>query len=334
MKSHIFSTLMKDIAKNRLTRGYIVRNFDKYLYDKLINNNNCHLQAVQERKYYFLRAMLHKAVDNLEKGYFSEDMYRNIVDVLVEKAFLGRAYHRDNLEAFRTEYGMLPPTFIVLSPTQACNLNCPGCYASSDPGKSNTLPFHIVDRIIRETRDKFHSRFVTISGGEPFLYKSDGKTLLDIFEKYDDMFFLVYTNGSLITPEIAHRLKESANVTPAISVEGFEQETDQRRGKGTHKNILKAFGNLRQAGVPFGISVTATSNNADILLGNEFYEEYFDRQGAIYMWQFQLMPIGRSHHAFQQMIPAEKRVQLYRKWEELIMEKEYCVADFWNSGVL
>lgn len=70
------------------------------------------------------------------------------------------------------------------------------------------------------------------------MYKSEGKTLLDIFEKYNDMFFLVYTNGTLITPEIAKRLAKLGNATPAISVEGYEKETDERRGKGVYKKFL------------------------------------------------------------------------------------------------
>jgi len=138
----------------------------------------------------------------------------------------------------------------------------------------------------------------------------------------------------IITPEVAERLGKAGNVTTAISVEGYEKETDERRGKGVHKKIREAFANLRNVGVPFGISVTATSKNADILLSDEYYDYYFDHLGVTYMWQFQLMPIGRSSHAFELMVPPEKRVELYRKWEYLISDKNYCVADFWNSGVL
>jgi len=166
------------------------------------------------------------------------------------------------------------------------------------------------------------------------MYKSEGKTLLDIYQKYNDTYFLIYTNGTLINKEIAERLAKSANATTAISVEGFEKETDQRRGAGTHRKILETFERLRQAGVPFGISVTATSKNADILLTDEFYDFYFQEQGACYMWQFQLMPIGRGKDELDLMVRPEQRVQLYRKWEKLLSEKKYCLADFWNSGVL
>ena len=53
----------------------------------------------------------------------------------------------------------------------------------------------------------------------------------------------------------------------------FEEETDRRRGKGVFKKILTACENLRQAGVPFGISITSTAQNADRLLTDEVHAE-------------------------------------------------------------
>jgi MoaA/NifB/PqqE/SkfB family radical SAM enzyme len=191
-----------------------------------------------------------------------------------------------------------------------------------------------VDRIVGEVHDLFGGRFITISGGEPFLYKSEGGTLFDIYNKYNDMLFLVYTNGTVINEEAAGRIAEAANVTPAVSVEGFEKETDERRGPGTFKKILNALECLRKAGVPFGISVTATSKNVDAILTDEFYDFYFEQQGACYIWQFQLMPVGRGRDEMGLMVSPQKRLQLYRKWEKLLAEKKYCVADFWNSGAL
>jgi len=238
------------------------------------------------------------------------------------------------VDKYEEKYGELPPTFIVFSPTQKCNLRCIGCYAASGTDTPATVPYPFVDRVISEVHDLFGGRFITISGGEPFVYKSEGKTLLDIYKKYDDMLFLVYTNGTVINEEVAERLAESSNITPAISVEGFEEETDQRRGAGTFKKILRAFEHLREVGVPFGISVTATSKNIDVLLGDEFYDYYFKEQGACYMWEFQLMPIGRGKDELDLMVAPEKRLVLYRKWEKLLSEKRYCLADFWNSGVL
>src|SRR4030042_5020012 len=131
------------------------------------------------------------------------------------------------------------------------------------------------------------------------------------------MFFLVYTNGTVINQAVARRLAQSANVTPAVSVEGMEEQTDQRRGPGTFRKILTAFEHLRAQGVPFGISVTATSRNIDMLLGDEFYDFYFEQQGACYVWEFQLRPIGRGKDELDLMVNPQERLKLYRKCEKL-----------------
>jgi MoaA/NifB/PqqE/SkfB family radical SAM enzyme len=335
MKPDVISSTLIKMVNHKHLRKLFVKRADDYIYKNIVNDDSEDLQQVQLKRYQFLSAMLHCVVRNIDKGNVSAEIIRKIVDVLVENNLIREDLsYNQAMEKFEEKYGEPPPTFIVFSPTQKCNLNCIGCYASSTSKTAATIPYPIVDRVVGEVHDSWGSRFMTISGGEPFMYKSEGKTLLDIFKKYSDMFFLVYTNGTAINEEVAAELAKSANATPAISVEGFEKETDQRRGAGIHKKILKAFEYLRQAGVPFGISVTATSKNVDLLLKDEFYDFYFAEQGACYMWQFQLMPIGRGKDEIDLMVNPQKRVQLYRKWEKLLSEKRYCLADFWNSGVL
>jgi len=335
MKPEVISSTLNRVVNHKHLRKLLARKIDDYIYKSIVNDDSEDLQQVRLKKYQFLSAMLYCVIKNINKGFISKKVMKKIIDVFVQNSLLDgdQSYDRA-VEKFKEKYGEPPPSFIVFSPTQRCNLKCIGCYASSAANTPATISYPIVDRVVGEVRDSWGSRFMTISGGEPFMYNSEGKTLLDIFEKYNDMFFLVYTNGTLINEEVAERLAKSANVTPAISVEGFEKETDQRRGAGTYKKILKAFECLRQAGVPFGISATATSKNVDLLLTDEFYDFYFEEQGACYMWQFQLMPIGRGKDELDLMVNPEKRVRLYRKWEKLLSEKKYCLADFWNSGVL
>ena len=330
----ISSTLNKMVAHKNLGR-LLAKRIDGQIYKNIVVSDSEDLRQVRMKKYQFLSSMLNCVLKNMNKGYVSREIIRKIIDVLVENNLIREdQIYNQAVKAFENEYGEPPPTFIVFSPTQVCNLKCIGCYANSAADTSATVPYRYVDRVVSEVHNYWGCRFVTISGGEPFMYRSEGKTLLDIFKKYNDMFFLVYTNGTLIDEKTAAGLAEAANVTPAISVEGFEKETDERRGAGTHKKILRAFENLRQAGVPFGISATATCKNIDIMLSDEFYDFYFKEQGACYMWQFQLMPIGRGKDEMGLMVTPEARVKLYRKWVELLEEKKYCVADFWNSGVL
>jgi len=335
MKPEVISSTLKRMVKHKHLRKLLAKRIDDYIYKNIVDVDSEDLRQVQVKRYQFLSAMLHCVNRNIDKGYVSKQVMKKIVDVFVENNLIceDQSYTRA-IEEYEEKYGEPPPTFIVFSPTQKCNLRCIGCYAASGADTGATLPYPLVDRVVSEVHDLFGSRFITISGGEPFLYKSEGKTLLDIYKKYNDMFFLVYTNGTVINEETAQKLAESANVTPAISVEGFEEETDQRRGAGTFKKILNAFERLRQAGVPFGISVTSTSKNIETLLTDEFYDFYFKQQGACYMWQFQLMPTGRGKNELDLMVKPEERLKLYRKWEKLLGEKKYCLADFWNSGVL
>ncbi len=327
---------LNKIANQKQLRKILAKQIDKYMYKNIVTNDTENLKNVQLKKFGFVSAMLHSVVKNMDKGYISKDVMKKLIEVLVINTLFNDSdnKHIDITNAFEKKYGQLPPNFIVLSPTQRCNLKCVGCYASSNSETTPTLPYDIVDRIVREVHDIYGSTFITISGGEPFMYKSDRKTLFDIFEKYNDMFFLVYTNGTLINKEAAKKLAKLGNVTPAISVEGYEKETDERRGKGVYKKILQAFENLKEVGVPFGLSVTATSKNVDMLLTDEFYDLYFDKLGAAYMWQFQLMPIGRGKDIFDLMVKPKDRVKLYRQWEHILSDKKYLIADFWNSGVL
>ena len=331
-KEEAVKLLLKAIVSNDRARKTLTKKFENWLHNKLLKDNKFgRPEAVQEDKFLILKALLRCAERNIERGYFSKDFARRTIDTLVKGAFMHGA--KDATMAYEEKYGYGPPSFLVLSPTKACNLHCLGCYASSDPHSSEKLPFDVARRILKEGHDLLGIRFIVISGGEPLMYRDSGKGLLDLVEEFNDMFFLMFTNGTLISKHTARRMAKLGNITPAISVEGYELETDLRRGKGVFKKILRAFENLREAGVPFGISVTATRSNVNVLLTDEFYDYYFIEQGASYMWMFQYMPIGRDI-SLNLMPTPEERMKLYWQWRKMLEEREYFVADFWNSGVV
>jgi MoaA/NifB/PqqE/SkfB family radical SAM enzyme len=333
-KEKVFRDVLNVILNQKKSRHLTAKKFDKFICNRLLEDD-IQSSKTNHFRYLYFSSVLNTVVKNLDNYNYSKKGIKKIIKIIVsDNTFSKNSKPGERSEQFKSRYGDYPPGFIALSPTQRCNLNCTGCYASSDQTTVPTLSFTTVDKIIGEVYYVFGRRFVVISGGEPFLYKSEGKTLIDIFRKYNDIFFLVYTNGTLITREMAEKLAELGNVTPAISVEGFETETDERRGRGVYKHILNAFENLRTAGVPFGISVTATRKNCDMLLTDEFYDYYFEEQGATYMFQFQFMPIGRGKESFDLMVEPEKRIQLYKTWERLLEKKRYPVADFWNSALL
>jgi MoaA/NifB/PqqE/SkfB family radical SAM enzyme len=237
----------------------------------------------------------------------------------------------ERVDAFRERRGGDPPSFLTISPTKKCNLRCKGCYAASSAKNDECLRYSVLARVIREKTEVWGSHFTVLSGGEPLMYVSEGKDLFDLLGDNQDNYFMMYTNGTLITREVAERMADLGNISPAISVEGWERETDDRRGKGVFRRVQEAMQNLRAAGVPFGISVTATRENAEVILSESFLDFYFGHQGALYGWIFQYMPIGRGFTADWMVTPEQRRWMLEQELS-LLYDKKRFLVDFWNGG--
>jgi MoaA/NifB/PqqE/SkfB family radical SAM enzyme len=220
--------------------------------------------------------------------------------------------------------GFYPPSLLVISPTMRCNLKCYGCYAGNYT-KEEDLPFEEFDRIVTEGKELGIFLYI-VSGGEPFIWNG----LMDIFEKHNDCVFQVYTNGTLLDDATCERLVDLGNVWPCISVEGFEEETDRRRGKGAFKKITQAMENLNKRNGVFGFSLTVTRENADFVTSDEFIDEWVAR-GCFLGWVFIYMPIGKNPDVNLMPTPEQRRrvgqrVRHFRKTRPIF------IADFWNDG--
>jgi len=230
----------------------------------------------------------------------------------------------DKRKKFLEEEGFQVPQFIVISPTMRCNLKCPGCYAGLyklDEG----LPFELIDRILTEGKE-LGMYFNTMSGGEAFTRKD----IFDIWEKHNDVYFQVYTNGTMITEKVADRIAELGNVAPMISLEGFEKETDERRGKGTYAKVMKAMDYLKERGTVFGASVTETRENIELIASYEFVDMILEK-GVMVIWYFQYIPIGRCP-SMDIMPTPEQRDWLRKRVQELRDSRPVFIGDFWNDG--
>ncbi len=313
---------------NAIIRKHIMRLADKKIHLSLLRDQKFP-QKVQKDKYYMSRAAMSAINKGFEKANNAPNVRRAVVNALVLEIFLKRK-RKAHVEKYKKQHGFGSPLFLTIAANKLCNLKCIGCYANSSSANSEKLSWDVLNRIIKEKTNLWGSYFTTITGGEPLLYQEQGKTIIDLAKEHQDNYFLMYTNGTLITKEIAKKLAEVGNITPAISVEGFEKETDARRGKGVHKRILQAMENLREVGVPFGISITASGENADWILNDKTFDYYFDELGAIYSWVFQLMPIGRAN--LDLMVSPKQRIKMLRQTQHLVKDRRLFVADFWNSG--
>jgi len=323
----VFGTLIRAAFSNGLVRRTALPFVEKKMWQGIVENNTDTFPLqVRRDKYDISLAMLHSVARSVERGLISKEVLGRLFKTLLDNVVLS-----DQRRDATNRLGFEPPLFILVSPGKRCNLHCTGCYACSDSRSAARLDWDTFDRILTEKERLWGSYFTVISGGEPFMWEDNDLDLLDMALKHPSQFFLVYTNGTLITKSVAKELAKLGNVTPAISVEGFQEQTDKRRGNGVHKRILQAMENLRQAGVPFGISVTGTRQNAEIVTSDEFNDFYFDKQGATYGWIFQYMPIGRKY-SLDMMVTPQQRLEMYNRTWRTVRERKIFIADFWNSG--
>ena len=224
---------------------------------------------------------------------------------------------------FFEENGITAPFTVVINPTMRCNLMCTGCY--SYKYSRGDIDYKYLQKLLREVRS-YGVRFITISGGEPLLYKD----LFEMLREFDDMAFLMYTNGLMIDESMAKRIAEAGNLFPAISVEGFEHETDERRGKGVFQSVLNAMRLLRENGVFFGFSVTPTSRNSDIVSRDDFID-FFIEKGALFGWLFTYIPVGKSPDINLMATPSQREL-LRKKTREWAYKKPIFLGDFFNDG--
>ncbi len=159
------------------------------------------------------------------------------------------------------------PSILAVSLTMRCNYNCTGCYSRGRP-TDNELSTGELHALFSEAEELgVHS--IVLTGGEPFL-RSDTP---DLIAQHRRLLFFIITNGSLITPEIAHHIARTANAIPLVSIEGFAPDTDDRRQPGAHETALRAFEHLRKANALFGFVATNTATNTARLATEAFIDQ-------------------------------------------------------------
>ena len=94
------------------------------------------------------------------------------------------------------------------------------------------------------------------------------------------------------------------NFIPAISLEGFESATDQRRGEGVYQKATKAMELLKKKKLIYGISACYTSANFESITSEEFFDSLIEK-GAYFIWYFHYMPVGND--ASPELLPTPNR---------------------------
>ncbi|MBC8532031.1 radical SAM protein [Gehongia tenuis] len=217
------------------------------------------------------------------------------------------------------------PWAILMDPTSACNLRCTGCWAA-EYGQQNNLSYEVMDRVIREGKELGVYIYI-FSGGEPLVKKD---LVLQLCENHPDCIFLAFTNGTLVDEKFADDLLRVGNFMLAFSIEGFEAETDMRRGKGTYQKVVAAMSLLKEKRIPFGFSTCYHAQNTQVV-GSDEYIDLMVELGCRFGWYFTYMPVG-SDAVPELMVSPEQRAYMYDRMQYFRKNKPIFALDFWNDG--
>lgn len=250
---------------------------------------------------------------------------------VVRKRFLSSFLLNANLlgipvrDTLAQEHDVGVPWAILMDPTSRCNMQCTGCWAK-DYDRHSDLELSQLDRIITEGKPLGIYMYL-FSGGEPLLRAAD---IVRLARKHSDCMFLAFTNGSLVDEQLAADLAEVGNVLLAISVEGFSEDNDRRRGEGSYEHTVQAMRYLRKAGVGFGFSTCYHRQNTEEVISDKFIDSMVEN-GCFFGWYFTYMPLGKGDHE-SLLATAEQRRRMYHRVRELRSQKPIFLMDFWNDG--
>ena len=150
---------------------------------------------------------------------------------------------------FTKEHSYRIPWIILMDPTSACNQHCKGCW-SAEYGHKISLSYEDLDSIVTQG-EELGIFFYMMTGGEPLIRKAD---IIRLAEKHNRSFFYAFTNGTLVDNAFCKEMKRLGNISLALSVEGFEEQNDFRRGEGCFNKVMKAMDLLKENGLVFATS--------------------------------------------------------------------------------
>lgn len=219
------------------------------------------------------------------------------------------------------------PRDLMIDPTSRCNLRCKGCWAADYDGHEE-LSYAKLDEIISQAED-LGIPDCLMTGGEPLLRRAD---ILRLCAEHRKTTFGVFTNATLVDEALADEMARLENLNLFISIEGWREQTDSRRGQGVFASAVKAMEILHSRGIGFGFSICYHQKNYLEISSDEFLD-FLRGKGAWFGWLFQYIPKGRDADLSyvltpEQRLSARDRINAYSRKNDIVL------IDFWNNGHL
>ena len=216
------------------------------------------------------------------------------------------------------------PPFLFISIINSCQLRCQGCWVDvAAPRQMITLEDW--NRVINDAK-KHGNSFFGILGGEPFMHPQ----LLEMIAAHPDCYFQIFTNGQLITDEVAKELRRLGNATPLISIEGTELVSDERRGR---LNVLsKTMAGLEACvrnRLIVGVATSVCQTNINLV--SEEWLKKLIKLGVHYAWFHTYRVVG-PNAAPELALSPEQVLQVRRFIVEMRAKHPLAIVDaYWDD---
>ena len=150
---------------------------------------------------------------------------------------------------------------VVWNCTRRCNLKCVHCYSQSENKKYPDELSTEEGLTMLEDLARFGVPVVLFSGGEP-LMRHDLMTLMQKTVALG-MRAVISTNGTLISPTMAAKLKDVGLSYVGVSLDGMREVHDKFRGTvGAFDDAIAGIRNCMATGIKVGLRLTITRRNA------------------------------------------------------------------------
>lgn len=225
---------------------------------------------------------------------------------------------------------------VVWNSTRTCNLKCRHCYMSSDAKKyQNELTTAEAKQFIDDLAD-FNVPVLLFSGGEP-LIRPDFFELADYAAK-KGVRPTLSTNGTLITPEVACKIKDIGVGYVGISLDGLREVNDKFRGKaGAFEAAMNGIKNCVAVDQRVGLRFTINHHNIQEL---ENIFDFIEEENINRVCFYHLVYSGRGNQMMDEDVTAEESrramdiiIRRTRDFEERGLKKEILTVDNHCDGV-
>lgn len=213
---------------------------------------------------------------------------------------------------------------VFLEVTRTCNLRCKHCLNSSGNSIPNELSQEELKKLVKELADK-GVQDIRFTGGEPLLY--EGIYELIELASNNGIYTSIGTNGTLITKEVAKKLKHSGLNKAVVSIDGTKETHEFIRGKGNYEKAMIGLDNLIEQGIKVRVNSVIMKSNMDevISLAKELHKK------RIHVFIRRFIEAGRGENLENNMLSKKDYQYVIKQLEEELKGK-YVIGHYLHDS--